>query len=254
MPTAREILRRAEEVRSPATDYTVDFTLDATDPGTSWKERSATYTLVAQGKDYSFVMMRQPKLFYPGTLLIAKGLYWMLLPRSKKPFQLAPRHVLSGDISNGDLARGNLLEYYDVELDGEETVRDEPCWRLKLTRSSFLGMYKSIRARITKKDFRPWKFEYYGETGALLKAADYEDYRETALGIRAMRIQVYNRVRPGEKTVLTFSNLRPIDASVLDFSIAGMQAFRDMALERTISEKQVEVEELLTAFGTHPAP
>jgi len=250
LPGGRDVLRRAEEVRSPEVDYAVEFVLKATDPASSWKERTAAYMMIAHGKDYSLVMMRQPIQFYPGTLLIAKGLYWLLLPRSEKAFQLAPRHVLNGDISNGDLARGNLLAFYEPRVQGEETIRGEPCWHLELTRTSNLGMYKKIHAWITKKDFRPWRFQYFGETGALLKIADYEDYRETELGIRSMRIRVENKVRPGEETVLTFSNLRKIDASVLDYSREGLPAFRNAALaKKELDGEQAQAEDLLRVLG-----
>jgi len=249
-PDAGQILQRAEEIRSPQIDYTVDFRLRAVDPNSSWKERTAAYTMIAHGKDYSLVVMREPKQFYPGTLLIREGLYWLLLPRSERPFQLAPRHVLNGDISNGDLARGNLIAYYDVRLDGEETVRGEPCWRLELTRARNLALYKRIRGWITKRDFRPWTFEYYGETGALLKIAHYEDYRKTPLGVRSMRIEVENRIRPGERTTLTFSDLREFDASKLTYTPQALREFRDAALSvLDAGGGQVKAEELLTILG-----
>ena len=226
-PDARTILRRAEAVRSPDLDYAVDFRLDVTDPGSVWKRRHAEYTLIAHGKDHSLVVMREPEQFHPGALLITNGLYWLLLPRSEKPFQLSPRHVLNGDISNGDLARGNLLLHYEPTLDGEETVGIEPCYVLELERVRNLGIYRRIRAWITKDGFRPKKFEYYGETSALLKVATYEDYREGAIGMRSMRIQVDNQIRPGERTVLTFRDLRRFDSSRLDFSRDALVALRD---------------------------
>ncbi len=52
LPGGWEILRRAEEVRSPEIDYTVEFVLKATDPASSWKERTASYMMIAHGKDY----------------------------------------------------------------------------------------------------------------------------------------------------------------------------------------------------------
>ncbi len=197
-----------------------------------------------------FLLNKPSQFFYLFWLLIAKGFYWLLLPRSEKAFQLAPRHVLNGDISNGDLARGNLLAFYEVRLQGEATIRGEPCWRLELTRTTNLAMYKKIHAWITKKDYRPWRFHYYGETGALLKVADYEDYRETALGIRSMRIRVQNKIRPGEETVLTFSNLRKIDASVLNYTREGLRAFRNAALaKKKLDGEQAQAEDLLRALG-----
>jgi len=246
---ADEILRKAEEIRSPDMDYAVDFVLHAVDPGTTWKEREAEYSLIAHGKDQTLVLMRRPHQFYPGTLLITHGLYWLLLPRAERPFQLSPRHVLNGDISNGDLARGNLVAYYRPSLGGSEKLGDVDAWRLLLTRTRNLGMYKRILCWIAKDDYRPLKFEYFGETDNLLKVAHYEDYRDGPIGVRSMRIVVENTVRPGEHTILTFSNLRRFDASAIDFSREGLPEVRDTILSLAGDEKrQVGLDEMNAAL------
>jgi len=250
---ADEILRRAEEIRSPDLDYAANFVLHVVDPTTSWKEREAEYSLIAHGKDQTMVLMRRPRQFYPGTLLITHGLYWLLLPRAEKPFQLSPRHVLNGDISNGDLARGNLVAYYRPSLGGSEKLGDVDAWRLLLTRTRNLGMYKRILCWIAKDDYRPLKFEYFGETDNLLKVAHYEDYRDGPIGVRSMRIVVENTVRPGEHTTLTFSNLRRFDSSAIDFSREGLPALRDAALSLAGDERrQVSLEELVSSMKAAP--
>jgi len=235
-PDAGTILRRAEKVRSPKLDYAVDFRLDVTDPNSSWKKRHAVYTMIAHGKDHSLVLMREPKQFHPGTLLITRGLYWLLLPRSDKAFQLSPRHVLNGDISNGDLARGNLMNFYDPRFDGEEEVDGLPCYRLELERKVNLGLYKRIRAWIAAETFRPVKFEYYGHTGDLLKTAHYEDYRKGEIGVRPMRIVVDSNIRPGERSVLTFSDLRRFPSSRFTYTREALPAFRDAARAKLESD------------------
>lgn len=245
-PDAAEILRRAEEVRSPDLDYAVDFTLRAENPNSAWKERTARYTMIAHGKDHSLILMREPKQFYPATLLIMRNLYWMIFPRSEKPIQLSAHHIIHGDISNGDLARGNLLRHYEVRLDGEEKVRGERCWRLKLTRSGYAAHYLKIVYWVSKKKLRPVKFEYYGKTGKLLRTAYYEDYRKGPLGVRSMKIEVETHARPGEKTTMTFENLRPLDASGLSFDVPGLVDFRNAARRRLETDgAQSEPEELI---------
>jgi hypothetical protein len=65
-----------------------------------------------------------------------------------------------------------------------------------------------------------------------------------------MRIRVQNKIRPGEETVLTFSNLRQIDASVLDFTRQGLPAFRNAALaKKKLDGEQAQAEDLLRALG-----
>ncbi len=249
LPDAAAILLQAENVRSPELDYAVDLGLLIKNPNTSWKERTASYSLIAHGKDYSIVLMREPQTMYPGLLLIARGAYWLLLPKSHLPFQLAPRNVLNGDISNSDLARGNLLAHYEPRPDGEEQIKDRDCWRLELTRKQGLGLYPRIRYWITKKHLRPWKFEYFGETGALVKIAHYEDYREESIGVRAMRIVVDNPLGQGERTIMTFSNLRKFDTSGLCFKRQELLALRDAAVAKWEADGvQADLEQILATF------
>ena len=247
---ASEILRRAEEVRSPDRDYAVDFTLHVVSPDSVWKERTARYTMIAHGKDHSLVLVRQPKSFYPGTLLIERHRYWLMFPRSQKPIQLSAQQILNGDISNGDLTRGNLLNHYKPRIDGEEKLDGKRCWRLELTQNSNVVHYPRIRYWIDKKKLRPVKFEYYGKTGALLKTAHYEDYRKGPLGVRSMRIVVETYKREDEKTTMTFTNLREIDTSPLSFTREGMIAFRDLAREKYQAEgEQAQPEDLIAELG-----
>ena len=229
-PDPSEILLRAEDVRSPDLDYAVDLRLEVTDPRSVWKERVATYTLIAHGKDHSLVLMREPVEFHPGVLLIADGLYWMLLPHSDKALQLSPRHVLNGDISNGDLARANLAALYAARIEGLEGLQGASCYRLALERKSALAFYPKLRAWIGTDGFLPRQFEYYGETGALLRTATYEDYRSGEIGLRSMRIVVENKLRPGERSVLRFSHLRRFDTSRLSFTPESLPALRDAFL------------------------
>lgn len=246
-PDAAEILRRAEEVRSPERDYAVDFQLVVEDPRTDWKRRTAAYSMIAHGKDHSLVLLREPRQFYPGTLLISEGRYWMLMPRSKMPLELSPRQALDGDIANGDLARGNLLRDYTARLLGTEPLRGEDSYHLELTRHQARAFFPRIVCWIAKRGSLPLRFEYYGQTGRLLKVAYYEDYRKGRLGLRSMRIVVENQVRPGERTTMTFSNIRPFDASGMSFTLPGLLAFRDAALNLGAAASEVSLEELAAA-------
>jgi hypothetical protein len=253
LPDGNAILALAERVRNPDVDYAVEFRLDVRDPTSAWKERSASYTMIARGQADSLVLMRE-EAFHPGVLLIAGGVYWMLLPRSDRPIQLSPRQVLSGDIANGDLARGNLGEHYAARLDGEETVEGEPCLRLELERTNPLGMHKRIRAWVARDGYRPRRFEFYGETGALLKVATYHDYRAGPIGERSMRIEVADPARPSERSTLTFSRLRPIDASRLPFHRHALVAYRDAARAKLAEGVgQIEAEELVARVAGTPS-
>ena len=121
------------------------------------------------------------------------------------------------------------MAHYRPRLLGRETIRGEACWRLELTPSTPRGLYHKIHAWITEDGFRPFRFDYYGQTDTLLKTAYYQDYRDGPVGVRSMRIHVTNHLRPGEETTLTFSNLRPFPSGDFDYSKGAMSPFRDRA-------------------------
>lgn len=229
---AVDLLRRAEEVRSPTLDYAVDFTIALRDDSAPGVKQSGAYTMIARGKNRSMVLILEPKGFYGATMLIRDGEYWFVTPKATKPFQLSAQQVLSGDVSNGDLARADLLADYEPRLDGEEPIVEEICWRMELRARSAKSRYPRVRAWVTKKKFLPRKLEFYGLTGDLIKTAHYEDYQKTPLGLRSMRLDVESSLEMNRKTTMVFTNLRKVDASPVEFSPEGMLAFRDAALAK----------------------
>ncbi len=243
--TATSILRRAEALRNPDRDYAIDFALEVRNPEWTFGPRHSRYALVAQGKDRSLVLMREPSAFYPGLLLIDQGRYWLLYRRAAHPLEVSAAQVLAGDIVNGDLARSNLLSSYEARLDGEETLDAQACWRLSLDRRDPRALHPRVVAWIARRDSRPVRFEYHGATGTRLRTATWSDWKRGALGWRAMRLDAENLVRVGESTTVTFDNLRPIDASVFPFEPERLAPLRDIAMKILEAEgRQASFEEL----------
>jgi hypothetical protein len=232
-------------------NYTADFTIavEGESSGTPLR-RTTSYTLIAQGRDRSLVLMREPRQFYPGTLLIVDGAYWLLFPRSDRPLQLTARHMLDGDIANGDLTRGNLLARYDPRLDGSETIDGDECWILELTRRDARALHPRVRVWVARRDLRPVRFDYYGETGQRLKTARYEDYRRGDLGFRSHRMVVDSTSGRRERTTLTFTDLRRIDPGHLPFDQRQLASVRDAARQfEETHGRQVRAEELAALFA-----
>ena len=249
-PDAALILRRAEDIRNPDLDFAVDFELTVLVPSSSAPERKASYTLVAHGRGRSIILMRTPEQFYGGTLLIDEGLFWLLLPRAAKPFQLAEAQIVRGDIGAGDLARANLGSHYEASLAGKEPMEGRTCWRLELARKNNRAFYPRITAWISTDAFLPRKFDYYDEAGTLIKIARYEDYEKSAIGLRPMRIDVEDPLIPGNRSIMVFREARKMPTAGIEFTPDGMIAFRDAALaKRGAGVPQPRPEEFLHPSG-----
>lgn len=242
-PDAATIFARAEEVRSPDVAYAADFQIRVAPKRGKVQERVGSYSMVARGKDHTLVMMRSPKNFFGGSLLMNEAGYWLLLPKASKPLQLAEAQVLTGDVSYGDIARMNLVATYTPSLSGEEKVDGEPCYKLELAQTSPRAHYPRIVYWVAKKRFLPRKLEYHARTGDVAKIVRYQEYKKGRLGLRATGFVIDST---NETTTLAFSDLRPIETERVSFTPEGLTAFRDVAVARLAPDgPEVSLESLL---------
>jgi hypothetical protein len=229
-PGADLILRKAEEVRNPDLDYAVDFAIHGVAHEASEKERDATYSMIAGGKDRTVILMRAPESLYGALMLMANGRYWMLHPKAQNPRELSIAPIQNGDVATVDLSRANLTRGYKASLSGEEDADGEACWRLELTPDGGSGRFSRILYWVAKAGFRPRRLEFYGRAGALLKTVRYSDYRKGPLGLRSMTLTIESLDEWKETSTLTFSNLRKFDVRRASFTPEGLIPLRDAAL------------------------
>ena len=251
-PGAEQILRKAEAIRNPDLDYAVDFTIHGVSRGATVRERDASYSMVARGKDRTVILMRTPELLYGALVLMAEDRYWMLLPKSSKPWELSGAQMMNGDVATGDLARSNLTRGYTVSLSGEEAVDGEVCFRLELQPESDAARYTRIVYWVAKKGFLPRKLEHYGSTGELRKTVLYGDYRKGALGLRSMRLDIESFDEWKEGSTLSFANLRRLEVPPASFTPDGLIAFRDAALAArdTAAANDAPMERIVRAMAS----
>jgi len=228
--SASAILQRSEKNRSPEGNYAVDFTITVRDDRIAAPVRTVSFAMLVHGREQAIVLMLAPQPFYGGSLLIAFGEYWLLLPRADRPLQLSRDQVLRGDVANGDLARSNLAEEYRPHLEGEESIEGEPCFRLELIRARSTARYSRILCWVSTREQQTRKLEFYGLTGSLLSTARYRNYRKTSVGVLPVSIEISSGVDPHQKSTIAFSDARAIDLSKIAFTPAGLEAFKTAAL------------------------
>ena len=229
-PGADLILRKAEEVRNPDLDYAVDFAIHGVPHEASEKERDATYSMIASGKDRTVILMRSPEALYGALMLMENGRYWMLLPKASKPWELSIAQIQNGDVATGDLSRVNLAHGYKATVAGDDDTDGEACWRLELIPDGGGRRFSKILYWVAKAGFRPRRVEFYGRAGTLLKTVRYSDYRKGPLGLRSMTLTIESLDEWKETSTLTFSNLRKFDVRRASFTPEGLIPLRDAAL------------------------
>lgn len=255
-PTAEQILRKAEEIRNPDLDYAVDFTIHGVSRGTVVKERDASYSMIARGKDRTVILMRRPEMLYGALVLMAENRYWMLLPKAAKPWELSGAQMMNGDIATGELSRVNLIRGYTVSLlaEAQSDTEAEVCFRLELTRNDPAARYPRIVYLVKKNGYLPQTLEFYGRNGDLLKVVDFGDYRKGALGLRSMKLEIESFDEWKERSTLSFSNLRKLKVTPTSFTPEGLIPFRDAALTaRDAATDAVPLESIVRGLAS-PSP
>jgi hypothetical protein len=249
-PSAAQILAKAEDVRNPERDYSVDFSIHGVSRGAKPVERDASYSMIASGKDKSLIVTRSPEMLYAASVLMVDDHAWMLLPKASKAWELSGAQLVNGDVASGDLARTNFVRGWTATLDGEDELAGTPCWRLALTASVASARYPKVVYRIAKKGSLPVQIDFFGRSGTLLKTVRYEDFRKGALGLRSMRLIIESFSEWKEATTLTFTALRPLTTDPAVFTPEGMMRVRDAAMaERQATGRADVALEQMVRFG-----
>lgn len=153
------------------------------------------------------------KTIYPpnerGQVMLMKGKdFWVYLPNVDQPVQAFLSQRLTGQVSNGDIARMSFSGDYKATLLRIEEADGKRIAVLELNRVADWVTYEKIILWVTLSDARPLKAEFYTGTGILLKSCEYERYEWLAGAVRPLKLTFIDAIKKGEKSVLTNSNMK----------------------------------------------
>ena len=208
-PNPLQILKDVDAFRNPFNGFEVDIKLKSF----SNEHETDTWDLKVSGRDgdKSLVEFVSPAIEKGKYLLMLRDAMWIYLPNTSRPLRISPLQRLMGDASNGDVARSNYATDYDAAISGEETVEGEKALVLELTAKDGEISYSRIRLWVRASDYRPIQAEYYATSGKLLKRAFFRTYSNVNGRPVIQEVDIHDVVRPGRRTVMTYSNLHARD-------------------------------------------
>jgi outer membrane lipoprotein-sorting protein len=166
------------------------------------------YQVSQKGADKTHVEFLSPR--EKGTFLLMLGDdMWVYLPDTRRPVRITPLERLTGDASNGDVARTNYAYDYDAVYVRREKCGDTECHVLELTAKRKSSTYHKISYWLRVADARPVKAEYYLTSGKHIKSATFDEYRPVAGTTRLVRMTLYDQIRKQSHSVLEFSDFQP---------------------------------------------
>lgn len=203
---AVSIVEKADQIRFPREGFQVEIAITTSRPEEENEFRK--YRVLSKGNDNTVVMTTEPAS-ERGQILLMKGRdLWLFLPNVSQPVRLSLAQRLTGQVSNGDLARANFAGDYTPKLLRSDTIDGEAHHVLELTAIDRSVTYQRVLYWVKQSNLRPHKAEFYSLSNRLLKTCKYENYQTMAGSARPTRLVMEDALRQGEKSVLEYSTMK----------------------------------------------
>lgn len=203
--TSEQIVEKADHIRFPAEGFQVDVKITTTK--TEQDPEIKEYRILSKGNDRTLLMTTAPAIDKGTILLMRDHDLWAFLPNLSQPVRLPLSAKLTGEVSNGDIARANFTGDYDATLLGTEEIEQQSYYKLELIAARKGVTYKRVLYWVNQANFRPFKAEFYSVSDRLIKTCHYQSYKELAGEVRPTQLVMVDGVTRKGRSVLDYSNM-----------------------------------------------
>jgi len=203
---AQALLKRSDAVRNGAPSYAIRVKITNFEAGKPGEEH--LYGVSQKGLDKTHVEFLSPREKGRYLLMLGDDM-WIYLPDTSRPVRITPLERLTGDASNGDVARTNYAYDYEAVWLRSEKVDGVECHVLELTARRKGSTYRRIEYWVRAEDARPVKAEFYLASGKHIKSATFDEYRQWNGATRLVRMTIYDQIRKSSHSVMEYSNYEP---------------------------------------------
>ena len=205
-PDAEALLKRSDRFRNGWPSYMVHVKITDYEAGKSDEEH--LYEVSQKGTDKTYVEFMSPREKGEHLLMLGDDM-WVYLPDTSRPIRITPLERLSGDASNGDVARTNYAADYSAVYLRTERVGADECYVLELTAKRKGATYQRILYWVREEDARPVKAEFYLTSGKHVKSASFDDYGLIDGRLLLHRLTLYDEIRHNSHSILQYSGATP---------------------------------------------
>ncbi len=204
-PDPQRILELADQYRAGWTSFVLITRI------TNYKgdklEDESQYEVYSQGTK-SLVKFLNPR-DKGRSLLMLEDDMWIYMPSTSRPIRITPMQRLTGNVSNGDVARTNYAGDYEATLLREEPVGDRLCFALELNARRRGATYPKIQYWVAKSDYSPCKAEFFLTSGKNHKTALYDSFADFQGKRLLTRMTIYDKIRRNDRSVMEFLRYAP---------------------------------------------
>ncbi|HWT65285.1 MAG TPA: outer membrane lipoprotein-sorting protein [Terracidiphilus sp.] len=205
-PDAEALLQRSDTYRNGWSAFTVNVKITNYEAGKSDEEH--IYLVSQKGTDRTYVEFMSPREKGRHLLMLIDDM-WIFLPDTSRPVRITPLERLSGDASNGDVARTNYAVDYQPVFVRTEKLGTTECHVLELTAKRKGATYQRILYWLRTDDARPVRAEFYLTSGKHIKSATFDEYAASNGRMQLRKLTLYDEIRHNSRSVLEYSGAAP---------------------------------------------
>lgn len=208
-----EMLRRVDEARGPSGD--ISFRVEVKDYNKGAFLRKNIYRVFSKDGKYVLVESEFPERLQGRKLLMRDEDLWLYLPTVKQPTRIGLQQRLTGEVSNGDLAKTSFHEAYEPKLLGSETLKGKTYYKLLLTARSKSCTYRQIKLWVNALNFQPARAEYMAISGKRMKSSEYFTPKAILGSTRMTQVIIQDAIDSSRQSKLKYYDYRRenLDAS-----------------------------------------
>jgi outer membrane lipoprotein-sorting protein len=201
---AEAVLKRADSYRNGWPSYVMHVKITSFESGRADEEK--LYEVSQKGTEKTYVEFLSPREKGQHLLMLGDDM-WVYLPDTSRPVRITPLERLSGDASNGDVARTNYAADYTPVYLRTEKVGAEECYVLNLTAKRKGATYQQIVFWVRVEDSRPVKAEYHLTSGKLIKSATFDEFSAIGGRVQLRKMTLFDEIRHNSHSVLDYSGI-----------------------------------------------
>jgi len=205
-PDANALLKQSDAFRNGWPSYVLRVAITTYEQGKA--DERWLYEVSQKGIDKTYVDFLSPRDKGQHMLMLGDDM-WIYLPDASRPIRITPLERLSGNASNGDVARTNYAADYNAIYLRTEKLGSDEAHLLELTAKSRGATYQRILYWLRASDARPLRAEFYMASGKRIKSASFDAYVTVGNRAQLRRMTLYDEVHKNSRSVLEYSDIAP---------------------------------------------
>ncbi|MGE5645981.1 MAG: outer membrane lipoprotein-sorting protein [Acidobacteriota bacterium] len=205
-PDTDALMKQFDSVRNGWESFVVRVSIRNFENGK--QDEQHLFDVYQKGAEKTYVEFLSPREKGRHLLMLGDDM-WIYLPDTSRPIRITPLERLSGNASNGDVARTSYRLDYEAVFLRTEPVDGTDCHLLELTARRKGSTYRKIHLWLRARDGRPVKADFFVASGKQLKSATYDKYQETGGRVLLRQITIYDQVRKGSRSVMEYLDFTP---------------------------------------------